>query len=187
MDIKEILETLTKLDVEQLNEMAFKNACGVELTKEITKELVKQNSALKELTSDELSAKIAWIVKYMDNTEKGNLIGLKISNIGTVEYILNGKRYKTNFILHIGDTKKDTQILRKDIETGLIHMKYGNSNHWEATKKALYQLPQVFKNSVFLQQSDKEFNYLKVAKGGIQYIIGVPKSSNHECVLISCY
>lgn len=185
MNIRKLNDKLQKFLIQ---EMAWKTSCGLELNEENTKDLVsKYELSFTPKSTDPLSRKIKWIIEYMDKVPRKNLIGLKISNVGEVEYILNNQRYKKSFVLYVNDTFTNSSKINTKYSSGLDHMKYGDSGHWEQSKRALIELPCVFKRCTFLEKSDKEFNYIKKAKGNKIFIIGIPKTENHECILVTCY
>lgn len=182
MNIKQILEKLIGF-----NEHAWKNACGKELTKEITEEIRKSYSKLPELKFENLDAKISWLINYIDIIPKENIIGLKISNIGTVYWKEDNKLKESEIVLALGDVGSNGIVISSS-NHGLYHMKYGQNKHWEASKKALHLIPRAIKEGKQVP-GDTPYKYNIIYKDKRThkvYVIGIPSMYGDETVLISC-
>lgn len=170
-----------------LNELAWKNACGEELTKEITEELRVKYPQLPMLKSESIDAKISWLIKYVEIVPNTKLIGLKVSNIGKIEYIAEMQRHTESIIICIGDTDINNRV-KTTSNQGLYHMKYGENNHWEQSKRALHLIPRSLKNGKIIKSEEPykyEILYHHKATNCI-YTIGIPSNYGDETVLITC-
>ena len=183
MNIKELNEQLDKF----LLESAWKNACGIELTKQIADNLRQKYTNLPELKSNNIDAKISWLIKYIDIVPKQELIGLKVSNIGKIEYTEQNTNKKEWCILAIGDTDINNKI-KLNTRQGLYHMKYGDSKHWQKSKEALHLIPTSLKQAKQMP-GKTQYKYELIYKPKnipYTYVVGVPSDKGDETVLITC-
>ena len=195
--VKEFDEYVSKnesLNEEILNEV-LKNECGFELqSASISLIPNKEKYNLPSyLNSFSLKEKIQWLIDYLNIvTDKKDLIGFKLTNVGTINYKLKNKFYSNKFIILVGICKTNsTQLTDTENQSqGLHHMKYGVNKHWNESCEALLAIPTEFANSVKVIQSkdpEKFYNYVFYSPNGYTYAFGVPKDKHAETILISCY
>ena len=183
MNIKQLNEIL---DV-YLQEAAWKNSCGLELNKQLVNSLKQKNTNLPELKSENIDAKISWLIKYIDIVPKEELIGLKISHIGKIKYIEHGKYKEQTITLCIGDADTNNKI-KPYTKQGLYHMKYGDNKHWDKSKQALHHIPKNFEKGKQLQ-GDTQYKYVflyKAKSTSYTYVVGVPSEKGDATILITC-
>lgn len=181
------------INEENLNEV-LKTDCGLELQL-ATIDLIPNREKYKLLPysmSFTKENRLSWLVDYVNKAKIQDIIGLKISDVGTINYRLDKQNCSKKFIIPVGMCSSTTTNLVENAAElfGLIHMKYGDSGHWDESLVALAEVPQIFKNPIWVYPSKKlgfKYNYVFYSKSGHRYAFGVPRDKYSETILITCF
>lgn len=192
-DFDKYISKNESLNEDIINEV-LKSECGFEL-QPASIELIPNKSKynLPEYeNSFNLSQKIQWLIEFLNTVNKKDIIGLKLSNCGTIEYKINRKKQSKHFIIPMGLCLRNSVnlIFNAELYFGMFHMKYGKNKHWNKSINALKELSKEFENPVWVipnKSTTGKYNYVFYSANGYKYAFGVPKDKFSETILISCY
>lgn len=186
MNIPQITQEFERLL--QLTE-AKSTAIGEELTKELIDELVqKYPQKLKPIANLDNQTKISWLINYVDVMDKTDLIGIKISNIASIQYSIDGKLLTNSITLMVGDTEDNSSKLLpfNQLSSGLYHMRYGDNKHWTESKEALHLIPRSLDHGVVRPGKEKYKLEVYFRKRNCIYVVGVPSPMGDATILVTC-